>query len=65
MIKKRLVSLLADAKKYIGYTVLWQWLALVSQVVAVFTITGVMEELAYGTLTSTRVWRMVPVLGVN
>ena len=64
MIKKRLVSLLADAKKYIGYTVLWQWLALVSQVVAVFTIAGVMEELAYGTLTSTRVWRMVPVLGM-
>lgn len=64
MIKKRLVSLLADAKKYIGYTVLWQWLALVSQIVAVFTIAGVLEKLAYGTLTSVHVWRMVPVLGM-
>ena len=64
MIKKRLVSLLADAKKYIGYTVLWQWLALVSQMVAVFTIAGVLEKLAYGTLTSTEIWQMVPVLGL-
>lgn len=64
MIKKRLVSLLADAKKYIGYTVLWQWLALLSQMVAVFTIAGVLEKLAYGTLESGTVWRTMPVLGM-
>ena len=38
MIKTRLVGLLSHAKKYIVYTILWQWAALLSQVLAVFTI---------------------------
>ena len=37
MIKTRLVGLLSHAKKYIVYTILWQWAALLSQVIAVFT----------------------------
>ena len=36
MIKTRLVGLLSHAKKYIVYTILWQWAALLSQVLAVF-----------------------------
>ncbi|MDE7318127.1 MAG: ABC transporter ATP-binding protein/permease [Lachnospiraceae bacterium] len=44
MIKKRLVSLLADSKKYIGYMVLWQWLALLAQVLAVFTASDLLER---------------------
>lgn len=51
MIKKRLIELLAHSKKYIGYTVMWQWLALLSQIAAVFQIAGIMEGLLYGTLT--------------
>ena len=31
MIKTRLVGLLSHAKKYIVYTILWQWAALLSQ----------------------------------
>ena len=33
MIKTRLVGLLSHAKKYIVYTILWHWAALLSQVV--------------------------------
>ena len=43
MIKTRLVGLLSHAKKYIVYTILWQWLALFSQIAAVFTIAGLIE----------------------
>lgn len=38
MIKKRLAGLLSHAKKYIVYNILWQWAALLSQIVAVFAI---------------------------
>lgn len=44
MIKTRLVGLLSHAKKYIVYTILWQWLALLSQVMAVFSIAGLLEK---------------------
>lgn len=44
MIKKRLVALLAHAKKYIAYNILWQWLALVSQIIAVFSIAGLLGK---------------------
>ena len=45
MIKTRLVGLLSHAKKYIVYTVLWQWAALLSQIVAVFSIARLLEDL--------------------
>ena len=32
MIKTRLMGLLSHAKKYIAYTILWQWATLLSQV---------------------------------
>ena len=38
MIKTRLVGLLSHAKKYIVYTILWQWAALLSQESAGFTV---------------------------
>ena len=47
MIKTRLVGLLSHAKKYIVYTVLWQWIALISQIVAVFTIAGFLDGLLH------------------
>ena len=52
MIKTRLVGLLSHAKKYIVYTVLWQWAALLSQIVAVFSIARLLEKTSQGTLTS-------------
>ena len=33
MIKTRLVGLLSHAKKYIVYTILWQWAALMAQAI--------------------------------
>ena len=51
MIKKRLVGLLSHAKKYIVYTILWQWAALLSQVLAVFTIADLLERVVYRAVT--------------
>ena len=51
MIKTRLVGLLSHAKKYIVYTILWQWAALLSQVLAVFTIADLLERVVYRAVT--------------
>ena len=52
MIKTRLVNLLSHAKKYIVYTVLWQWIALLSQVASVFAIAHLLSGVVYKTLDS-------------
>ena len=57
MIKTRLVGLLSHAKKYIVYTILWQWAALLSQVIAVFTIADLLEPVVYGGVTDAAVKR--------
>ena len=62
MIKTRLVGLLSHAKKYIVYTILWQWLALLSQVMAVFSIAGLLEKVFYGSVTSENMERTVLIL---
>ena len=46
MIKTRLLKLLSSGKKYIAYNIIWQWLALISQIVAVFQI-GMLAESVY------------------
>ena len=51
MIKTRLVGLLSHAKKYIVYTILWQWAALLSQVLAVFSIEDLLERVVYRAVT--------------
>lgn len=52
MIKKRLITFLAHSKRYIYLNVLWQWIALVSQIAAVFFIGRLLESLFNGTITS-------------
>ena len=64
MIKTRLVGLLSHAKKYIVYTILWQWAALLSQVIAVFTIADLLERVVYGAVTATAVKRTVFTLAI-
>ena len=59
MIKTRLLGLLSHAKKYIVYTILWQWLALLSQVMAVFSIAGLLEKVFYGDVTTAGVQHTV------
>ena len=43
MIKKRLIHLLEDSKKYILQNVLWQWLGLLAQILAVSAIGLLLE----------------------
>ncbi len=51
MIKTRLIKLLSDAKKYIVFTILWQWISLIAQVVMVFTLADLLENVVYQTTT--------------
>lgn len=64
MIKTRLIQLLSHSKKYIVYTILWQWMALLSQVVAVFTIANVFENIVYGTCDMSLIEKAVVILVV-
>ena len=51
MIKTRLVRLLSHAKKYIVYTIFWQWISLLSQVLAVFSIANLLEHVVNDDVT--------------
>ena len=62
MIKTRLVGLLSHAKKYIVYTILWQWAALLSQVLAVFSIADLLERVADQTLTTAVIQKTAVIL---
>ena len=64
MIKTRLVGLLSHAKKYIVYTILWQWAALMSQVVAVFSIANLLEKVVYQTVSVSIIERTILTLMV-
>lgn len=64
MIKTRLVGLLSHAKKYIVYIIIWQWIALLSQVAAVFSIAGLLEGVALHEVTTGDVVRTTEVLMV-
>ena len=64
MIKKRLVGLLSHAKKYIGFQVFWQWLALITQITAVFYIAGLLENVLYGNADVADMQKTVAVLAV-
>lgn len=50
MIKKRLITLLAHAKRYVYLNVVWQWIALASQIVAVFVIGQLLESVVTATV---------------
>ncbi len=52
MIKTRLVKLLSHAKKYIVFTILFEWISLLAQVVIVFKTANILENLVNNTLTS-------------
>lgn len=47
MIKTRLIGLLSESKKYIVHQVLWQWIALVAQMAAVFSIANLLEQVLF------------------
>lgn len=64
MIKTRLVKLLSHARKYILYNILWQWGALVTQIVAVFTISGLFVNLYEGNITENNMMQKGGILAV-
>ena len=64
MIKTRLVRLLSHAKKYIIWNVLWQWVALLAQIMAVFSVAGLLEATFTGVPDGRRLWRTALVLAV-
>lgn len=51
MIRKNLVNLLSHAKKYVVYNVLCQWIALLAQIAAIFTISGLLEKIIFGNVS--------------
>lgn len=59
MIKTRLAGLLSHAKKYIVYVILWQWIALLSQILVVFTFAELLERVIYGAVTGDVLQRMI------
>ena len=59
MIKKRLVGLLSHAKKYIVHNILWQWMALLAQIVVIFTVAGLLEAIMLGTAGRKDIYRAV------
>ena len=48
MIKTRLLALLSEGKKYIIYQVLWQWVALLGQIISVFAIGNLVQKILEG-----------------
>ncbi|MDO4307651.1 MAG: ABC transporter ATP-binding protein/permease [Eubacteriales bacterium] len=62
MIKGRLVGLLSHAKKYIVYNVLWQWISLLAQMMAVFTIADLLEQVLFSAVDAGRFQRALAVL---
>ena len=55
---------MSHAKKNIVYTILWQWAALLSQILAVFAIADLLELVMYQDLTTTVVERAVLILSL-
>ena len=64
MIKTRLVGLLSHAKKYIAYTILWQWVALLSQILAIFSMAELLEQVVFGTVTLPMIERTILIFAV-
>lgn len=52
MIKKRLINLLADGKKYIAYQIIWQWVSLISQIIMVYTMAVMFQQALVGKVST-------------
>ena len=61
MIKKELITEMKGSEKYIAYSVLWQWLALVCQIVAVVILAVTINKSWDDNLVAKDVWMCVGV----
>ncbi len=50
MIKKRLIHLLSEAKKYIIHQVIWMWFSLICQIILIYSIAKLLEAALMGNL---------------
>ena len=64
MIKTRLVGLLSHAKKYIVYTIFWQWISLLAQVLAVFSIANLLEYVVADDITISVIEQTILILAL-
>ena len=64
MIKTRLVGLLSHAKKYIVYTIFWQWISLLAQVLAVFSIANLLEHVVADDVTISVIEQTILILAL-
>ena len=64
MIKTRLVRLLSHAKKYIVYTIFWQWISLLAQVLAVFSIANLLEHVVNDDVTISGIEQTILILAL-
>lgn len=55
MIKTRLIKLLSHAKKYIVFQVIWKWLALLCQVVMIYVVSMLLEQVLSGSVTERQI----------
>lgn len=62
MIKIRLIRLLSHAKKQIVLQVLWQWVSLLAQIVAVFFIADMVYRLLQNSVETKHILRLLSVL---
>ena len=52
MIRKRLLELLSHAKKYIYYQVMWQWFALLCQILMIYSVSMLLEQAVFWQVTA-------------
>ena len=64
MIKTRLVALLSHAKKYIVQNIFWQWVALLAQMAAVFSVAGLLQSVCSG-VPDSRALVLVAAIGIR
>ena len=64
MIKTRLVGLLSHAKKYIVYMIFWQWISLLAQVLAVFSIANLLEHVVADDVTISVIEQTILILAL-
>lgn len=64
MINKRLVRLLGDSVHHIKLTVVWNFIALIANVVAIFTVGGLLEDAYNKNATTNDIIKMVIVVGI-
>lgn len=64
MINKRLVRLLSDGKKYIYGNILFQWINLIANIVAIFLISGFISDTYYENVTYAKLVRLIVILAI-